>query len=184
MRIEKISETQVKFILSKTDLDERNIKINELAYGSEKTHRLFQEMMRQAHAECNFESENTPLMVEAMPVGRSHVVIVVTKIASTAEEERPLNLLPQAHGNDLFMTHGIQEPTLDVLQTESMAIFSFDKLDDALVKVMDQSRTHLRNDILNARSGLSGAQVGGVVLSLSAALAVALGLWPRLKEYR
>jgi hypothetical protein len=61
---------------------------------------------------------------------------------------------------------------------------AFDKLDDALVKAMEQSRTHLRNDILNARSGLSGAQVGGVVLSLGAACAVALGLWPRLKEYR
>ncbi len=61
---------------------------------------------------------------------------------------------------------------------------AFDKLDDALVKAMDQSRTHLRNDVLNARSGLSGAQVGGVVLSLGAACAVALGLWPRLKEYR
>jgi hypothetical protein len=61
---------------------------------------------------------------------------------------------------------------------------AFDRLDDALTKAMDESRTHLRNDVLNARSGLSGAQVGGVVLSLGAALAVALGLWPRLKEYR
>jgi hypothetical protein len=61
---------------------------------------------------------------------------------------------------------------------------AFDKLDESLVKVMDQSRTHLRNDVLNARSGLSGAQIGGVVLSLGAAVAVALGLWPRLKEYR
>jgi hypothetical protein len=61
---------------------------------------------------------------------------------------------------------------------------AFDKLEDELGKAMDQSRTHLRNDVLNARSGLSGAQVGGVVLSLGAAVAVALGLWPRLKEYR
>ena len=61
---------------------------------------------------------------------------------------------------------------------------AFDKLDDSLVKVMDQSRTHLRSDVLNARNGLSGAQLGGVVLSLGAAIAVALGLWPRLKEYR
>ena len=61
---------------------------------------------------------------------------------------------------------------------------AFDKLDESLVKVMDQIRTHLRNDVLNARSGLSGAQLGGVVLSLGAAVAVALGLWPRLKEYR
>jgi hypothetical protein len=61
---------------------------------------------------------------------------------------------------------------------------AFDRLDEALTKAMDESRIQLRNDVLNARSGLSGAQVGGVVLSLGAALAVALGLWPRLKEYR
>ncbi len=61
---------------------------------------------------------------------------------------------------------------------------AFDKLEEEVGKAMDQSRTQLRNDVLNARSGLSGAQVGGVVLSLSAAIAVALGLWPRLKEYR
>lgn len=61
---------------------------------------------------------------------------------------------------------------------------AFDKLEDELAKAMDQGRIHLRNDVINARSGLSGAQVGGVVLSLGAAIAVALGLWPRLKEYR
>ncbi|OBJ00737.1 hypothetical protein A5659_13690 [Mycobacterium sp. 1165196.3] len=61
---------------------------------------------------------------------------------------------------------------------------AFDKLEDELVKAMDQGRITLRNDVINARSGLSGAQVGGVVLSLGAAIAVALGLWPRLKEYR
>ena len=61
---------------------------------------------------------------------------------------------------------------------------AFDKLEDQLGKAMDQSRTHLRDDVLSARGGLSGAQVGGVVLSLGAAIAVALGMWPRLKEYR
>jgi hypothetical protein len=61
---------------------------------------------------------------------------------------------------------------------------AFDKLDRALSKAMEQSRNRLRDDILSARRGLSGATVGGVVLSLGAAVAVALGLWPRLNEYR
>jgi hypothetical protein len=67
---------------------------------------------------------------------------------------------------------------------ENDATPAFDQLEDQLGKAMDQSRSRLRNDVLNARSGLSGAQVGGIVLSLGAAIAVALGLWPRLKEYR
>ena len=61
---------------------------------------------------------------------------------------------------------------------------AFDKLDHALGKAMEQSRNQLREDILNARRGLSGATVGAIVLSLGAAVAVALGLWPRLNEYR
>ena len=61
---------------------------------------------------------------------------------------------------------------------------AFNKLDDALSKGIEESRTQLRNDILNAHRVLSGATVGAAVLSVVAALAVALGLWPRLSEYR
>jgi hypothetical protein len=61
---------------------------------------------------------------------------------------------------------------------------AFDKLETELNKTMDQCRNELRNDILNARRGLAGATVGAVVLSLGGAIAVALGLWPRLNEYR
>ena len=61
---------------------------------------------------------------------------------------------------------------------------AFDKLEAALSDGIRDSRNHLRTDIYNARRVLSGATVGGMVLSLSAALAVALGLWPRMSEYR
>ncbi|MBO0864322.1 MAG: hypothetical protein J2P16_04530 [Mycobacterium sp.] len=61
---------------------------------------------------------------------------------------------------------------------------AFDKLETDLNKTMEQSRNQLRTDILNARRGLTGATVGAVVLSLGGAIAVALGLWPRLNEYR
>ena len=61
---------------------------------------------------------------------------------------------------------------------------AFDKLEGELNKTMEESRNQLRTDILNARQGLSGATVGAVVLSLGAAITVALGLWPRLNEYR
>ena len=61
---------------------------------------------------------------------------------------------------------------------------AFDKLDSALSKGIAESRSQLRNDILNARRVLSGATVGAAALSVMAAVAVALGLWPRLSEYR
>jgi hypothetical protein len=61
---------------------------------------------------------------------------------------------------------------------------AFDKLNDALNQGIRESRTQLRSDILSARRVLSGTTVGGALLSVSAAVAVALGLWPRLSEYR
>ena len=61
---------------------------------------------------------------------------------------------------------------------------AFDKLEAALNDGIQESRDQLRRDINSARRVLSGATVGGVVLSLGAAAAVALGLWPRMGEYR
>lgn len=61
---------------------------------------------------------------------------------------------------------------------------AFDKLEAALNDGIQESRDQLRRDINSARRVLSGATVGGVVLSLGAAAAVALGLWPRMSEYR
>jgi hypothetical protein len=61
---------------------------------------------------------------------------------------------------------------------------AFNKLDDALRKGIEQSRNQLRSDTVSAHRVLSGATVGAAVLSVVAALAMALGLWPRLSEYR
>ncbi len=61
---------------------------------------------------------------------------------------------------------------------------AFDKLDETLSKGIEQSRNQLRADIVNARRVLSGSTVGAAALSVVAAIAVALGIWPRLSEYR
>ncbi len=61
---------------------------------------------------------------------------------------------------------------------------AFSSLDAALAKAIEESRGQLRSDIVNARRVLSGATVGAAALSVIAAFAVALGLWPRLSEYR
>ena len=61
---------------------------------------------------------------------------------------------------------------------------AFNKLDEALAEGIEQSRSQLRSEIVNARRVLSGATVGAAALSVVAAIAVALGIWPRLSEYR
>ena len=68
MKIEKLSDNQIRCTLNKSDLAARQLKISELAYGSEKAKKLFQDMMQQASYEFGFEAEDIPLMIEAIPV--------------------------------------------------------------------------------------------------------------------
>ena len=49
MKIRKINDNQLRCILSKNDLEMRNIKMDELAYGSSKVRELFSDMMQQAY---------------------------------------------------------------------------------------------------------------------------------------
>ena len=41
MKIEKVSEKQIRCTLTKNDLISRNLKISELAYGTDKAKNLF-----------------------------------------------------------------------------------------------------------------------------------------------
>ena len=68
MKIERISENQIKCTLSRSDLASRQIRMSELAYGTEKTRGLFQDMMEQASNEVGFDANDLPLMIEAIPV--------------------------------------------------------------------------------------------------------------------
>ena len=49
MKIEKVSENQIRCTLTKEDLASRELQISELAYGTEKAKNLFRDMMQQAN---------------------------------------------------------------------------------------------------------------------------------------
>ena len=88
MKIERISDNQIKFILTESDLSERNMRLHELSYGSEKTQELFREIMEKATIECGFHTTHeTPLIIEAIPVSRSSIMIIVTKVANHEDLE-------------------------------------------------------------------------------------------------
>ena len=67
MKIEKINENQIRCTLTRADLEDRHLKISELAYGTEKAKSLFHDMMQQAAFELGFEADDLPLMIEAIP---------------------------------------------------------------------------------------------------------------------
>ena len=63
MKIEKVNENQIRCTLTREDLASRELKISELAYGTEKAKTLFRDMMKQANCEFGFEAEDIPLMI-------------------------------------------------------------------------------------------------------------------------
>jgi len=152
MKIERISENQIKFVLNKADLLEKNIKITELAYGSEKTQELFREMMEQAYNQCGFEAENTPLMIEAIPVALDGIMIIVTKVANGDDIEAKFsNFLPKSRDYNRFpqkdndmkqhseefsppFVNPLASPTAKRSKTPKVRvyIYSFKQMDDAI----------------------------------------------------
>ncbi|WMJ85669.1 adaptor protein MecA [Anaerocolumna sp. MB42-C2] len=85
MKIEKISDRQIRCTLSRDDLVDRELRISELAYGSEKAKALFRDMMQQANYEFGFEAEDIPLMIEAIPVSPECLILVITKVEDPDE---------------------------------------------------------------------------------------------------
>lgn len=80
MKIEKISDNQIRCTLNKSDLIDRELRLSELAYGTEKAKALFRDMIQQAFYEFGFEVDDIPLMIEAIPVSAECLILVITKV--------------------------------------------------------------------------------------------------------
>lgn len=85
MKIERLSENQIRCTLNKKDLMDRQIRISEFAYGSAKAKELFQDMMEQASNQFGFEAEDIPLMIEAIPVSTESLILIITKMEDPDE---------------------------------------------------------------------------------------------------
>jgi adapter protein MecA 1/2 len=124
MKIEKINDNQIRCTLTKNDLADRELKISELAYGSEKTKTLFRDMMEQASYECGFEANDIPLMIEAVPLNAECIVLTITKVEDPEElDTRFSRFAPSVHEDDMAYSEN-QEFTDEVMNL-------FQKVQDA-----------------------------------------------------
>lgn len=85
MKIEKVNDHQIRCTLTKADLADRELKISELAYGTEKAKNLFRDMMQQAAQKFGFEADDIPLMIEAIPLNADCIVLIITKVEDPEE---------------------------------------------------------------------------------------------------
>jgi adapter protein MecA 1/2 len=101
MKIEKVNDNQIRCTLTKEDLASRQLKISELAYGTEKAKSLFRDMMQQANFEFGFEAEDIPLMIEAIPMNAECIVLIITKVEDPEElDTRFSRFAPSVHEDD------------------------------------------------------------------------------------
>lgn len=132
MKIEKVNEQQIRCTLTREDLADRELKISELAYGTEKAKSLFRDMMQQAAYECGFEAEDIPLMIEAIPLNAECIVLIITKVEDPEElDTRFSKFAPSVHDNNEEDHEDIMEAFAD----------SADEMLDILRKMDQQSHT-------------------------------------------
>ncbi len=85
MKLERLSENQIRCTLNKADLADRELMLNELAYGTDKAKELFRDMMEQASVELGFEANDIPLMIEAIPISPECLILIITKVEDPEE---------------------------------------------------------------------------------------------------
>lgn len=103
MKIERVNENQIRCTLTKEDLENRQIKLSELAYGTEKARDLFRDMMQQANSEFGFEANNgIPLMVEAVPLSGGNIILMITKVEYPEELDTRFSKFTEIEDFDVF----------------------------------------------------------------------------------
>ncbi len=137
MKIEKINDNQIRCTLNKSDLIDRELKISELAYGTEKAKALFRDMIQQAFYEFGFEVDDIPLMIEAIPVSTECLILVITKV------EDPDELDTRFSKFSSFNVHSTSDKSdQDEDDEDSYAdeiINSFEQLEDDLGEELEES---------------------------------------------
>jgi adapter protein MecA 1/2 len=158
MKIEKVNDHQIRCTLTKADLADRELKISELAYGTEKAKSLFRDMMQQASYEFGFDADDIPLMIEAIPLNSECIVLVITKVEDPEElDTRFSKFAPSVHDEDGEEYHEFGSSLDSMLQSLSEGA---DEVLD-LFKKIHEGRTNNA-----ANNTLSGTPVNGNALPL------------------
>lgn len=95
MKIERLSENQIRCTLGKADLKEKHLNISEIAIGSPNAMNFFRELLMKAARDFGFKSDGKPLVVEAASTSNMDtVVLTLTKVQDINDLEKAI---PELH---------------------------------------------------------------------------------------
>ena len=167
MRIERISTNQIRCTLSNVDLENRNLNVVELAYGSDNAKALFQEMLSKASYEVGFDADDSPLMIEAVPLSNESIIIYVTKVDDPDELDTRFAKFSPTMADDVFASfdmkfNNLLEGALDLDDETSesqkepyLRAYSFETLDELIeaakaVKTYSGENTLYKDEVLKS----------------------------------
>ena len=126
------------------DLENRNLNVVELAYGSDNAKALFQEMLSKASYEVGFDADDSPLMIEAVPLSNESIIIYVTKVDDPDELDTRFAKFSPTMADDVFASfdmnfNNLLEGALDLDDETSesqkepyLRAYSFETLDELI----------------------------------------------------
>ena len=136
MKIEKVNENQTRCTLTREDLADRQIKLSELAYGSEKAKRLFHDMIEQANYEFGFEVDDIPVMVEAIPLSGENIILQITKVEYPEELDTRFSKFSESKEEDGFE------------RFDEKSLFSENHGADDILDMFEKMQADLKEDIV------------------------------------
>ena len=83
--MEKINEHQIRCTLTAQDLSARKLSLRDLKYGSSETMDLFRDIVSRISTEFSFNSEQLPLMIEAIPLPEDSLLLIISAIEDAEE---------------------------------------------------------------------------------------------------
>ena len=166
MKIEKINENQIRCTLTRADLADRQLKLSELAYGSEKARSLFHDMMTQAADECGFEAEDMPLMIEAIPASADSIVLIITKVEDPEELDTRFSKFAPTAGLE---TDRKKDASLPVLEGAGDIKNLLGQLKESLNKRIEEKRQEAEKPETSGKPGLKLFSFGNLDSVIDAA---------------
>lgn len=87
MDIEKINDDVIRVTITLSDLEERDIDIDSLAYSSPAAKELFNDMIEQAEKEFGFSVSDSQIIIEPIPDSYEGFVITITRMDDEVDFE-------------------------------------------------------------------------------------------------
>lgn len=157
MRIERINENSICCTLTSFDLSVRNLNLRELAYGSEKAKKLFDEMMTKASNEVGFNADNTPIMIEAIPLSSDSIKLIISKVPDPEELDTRFSRFTQNPAAKKDGDNWLNRLTAALLEGAEGLVGQLQKLNDEAKKPEAGAAT----DVSAASESTSGTDQAG-----------------------